>query len=134
MALPQEYYFFKAPEDRDIRVAWLNRVKQPPDLVLNLKDLPAEQAIPRIGWFMSHLNRPTAESQRIGRQEILKFPEWRKILSDKLEALSQIKTPPDLFGPDWRRLSMSREMAKQRDDAKWGGFKARSAQGRFLNY
>ena len=82
-----------------MRVAWLNRVKQPLGLVSSLKELPAEEAIPRIGWFMSDINRPTDESRKLGRELILQFPEWRRILSEKLSRLRRSRRRLIYSGP-----------------------------------
>lgn len=103
------------------------------DEILRLTELPPDKAIPRLGWFMVDINRATDESRQISRQEILRFPEWRSILSERLESLSQVKTPPDLFGRNWERLRLKGEFTKRIDEARLAGFHARIEQAEIMD-
>ena len=103
------------------------------DEILRLKELPPDQAIPRFGWYMVRINRATEESRQLARQEILRSPEWRIILSERLESLSQVKTPPDLFGRNWERLWHKSEMTERIDEARLAGFHARIEQAEIID-
>ena len=83
---------------------WFNRRAEPLNEVERaeldrIKSLPPERAFNHLGWIM--FNRRHPEAQKLIRQLILEIPNWPTFLVKELDALAKVKTPRELFGPDY---------------------------------
>lgn len=135
-ALPQAFYFAVPPEKREVRNAWSNRTEPAltpveREKIVNLKELAPEVAIPQLAWYM--LKRSNVESRRLAREVIMSFQDWRNIVAETLDSLSQVKTPPDLLGPHWETSSRAAKISKGIDEASYAGFVARRAQAEIFD-